>query len=117
MSFFPQPPPNTPPAGGDQSKAPLLRVILGTELSVCTLVIVARLYTRLRLARNAGIDDWIMFATYVEFQPMSQLSERQNTDVSVRYSRLSEPRWISQAWNTALGDTYFILVTNSVSKP
>lgn len=81
MIYFPQPPPDTPPSGGDQNEAPLLRAIIGTELSVCTLVIAARLYTRLRLVRNVGTDDWIMFATYVEFQPRSQPSERQNTDV------------------------------------
>jgi len=68
MIYFPQPPSDTPPSGGDQNEAPLLRAIIGTELGVCTLVIAARLYTRLRLVRNAGIDDWIMFATYVDFQ-------------------------------------------------
>lgn len=97
MIYFPQPVPNTPPPGGDQNQAPLLRVILGIELGVCTLVIAARLYTRLSLARNAGTDDWIMFATYVGFQPMIQLSERWNTDILVRCARLSEPRWILRA--------------------
>jgi len=92
--YFPQSPPNIPSPGGDQNEAPLLRAIIGTELSVCTLVIVARLYTRLILARNAGLDDWIMFATYVEFQQMSQSSDWQNTDLSTRYLRLSDPRWI-----------------------
>jgi hypothetical protein len=95
MIYFPQPPSDSPPSGGDQNEAPLLRAIIGTELGVCTLVIAARLYTRLRLVRNAGIDDWIMFATYVDFQQRNQSSEWQNTDISVRYLRPSDPRWIS----------------------
>ena len=65
MIYFPQPPPSEPPVGGDQDKAPLLRAITGAELGVCAVVIAARVYTRFRLARNAGIDDWIMIATFV----------------------------------------------------
>lgn len=65
MIYFPQPPLDIIPPGGDQNKAPLLRAIIGLELGVCSMVIAARFYTRLRLVRNAGLDDWIMFATYL----------------------------------------------------
>ena len=57
--------PGTPPAGGDQDKAPMLRTVIGIELFITALVIVLRLYTRLRIVRNAGKDDWIMLATFV----------------------------------------------------
>lgn len=65
MIYFPQPPSDTPPPGGDQDQAPLLRAIVGVEFGVCSTVVAARFYTRLRLVRNAGADDWIMLATYL----------------------------------------------------
>ena len=57
--------PPEPPLGGDQSKAPMLRAILTSELSVATIVMIGRLFTRLKLIHSPGMDDWIMLATYV----------------------------------------------------
>ena len=73
MLYFPQPPLDTPPPGGDQDKAPLLRTVIGIELCVCTIVVVARLYTRLMLVRNAGWDDGIMLATFVWIIDINQM--------------------------------------------
>ena len=57
--------PPGPPPGGDQSKAPMLRAILSSELSVATIVMIGRLFTRLKLIHSPGMDDWVMLATYV----------------------------------------------------
>ena len=51
--------------GGDQNKAPMLRAILSSELAVTTIVIIGRLFTRLKLIHSPGVDDWIMLFTYV----------------------------------------------------
>ena len=57
--------PPGPPPGGDQNKAPMLRAILSSELSLATVVMIGRFFTRLKLIHNPGMDDWIMLATYV----------------------------------------------------
>lgn len=54
-----------PPKGGDQSKAPTLRGVLSSELAVATIIVALRFFTRLRLTRNPGWDDWIMLGTFV----------------------------------------------------
>lgn len=57
--------PIAPPKGGDQNKAPMLRGVLGSELAVATIIVALRIFTRLRLTRSPGWDDWIMLATFV----------------------------------------------------
>ena len=54
-----------PPPGGDQNKAPMLRAVLSSELSLATVVVGLRLFTRLKLIHSPGMDDWIMLATFV----------------------------------------------------
>ncbi len=54
-----------PPAGGDQNHAPMLRAVLSSELAIATIVMALRFFTRLRLTRSPGMDDWIMLATFV----------------------------------------------------
>lgn len=54
-----------PPKGGDHEKAPMLRCVLGSHVAVATIVVALRLFTRLRLTRSPGWDDWIMLATFV----------------------------------------------------
>lgn len=58
--------PGDPPAG-DQNQAPMLRAVLGTELAITTVVVALRFFTRLKLVRNPGMDDWIMLVAYVGF--------------------------------------------------
>ncbi|KAI4229624.1 MAG: hypothetical protein L6R36_000671 [Xanthoria steineri] len=53
-----------PPKGGDQSKAPMLRGVLSSELAVATIIVTLRFFTRLKLTRNPGWDDWIMLGTF-----------------------------------------------------
>jgi hypothetical protein len=62
---FPMAVPMATPPGGHQDKAPLLRTVIGVELSITAVVVALRLYTRLKLVRNAGWDDWIMLATFL----------------------------------------------------
>ncbi|KAL8895756.1 MAG: hypothetical protein Q9207_008025 [Kuettlingeria erythrocarpa] len=54
-----------PPAGGDRNHAPMLRAVLGSELAVASIVIALRFFTRLKLTRSPGMDDWIMLATFI----------------------------------------------------
>lgn len=57
--------PGNPSPGGDQNKAPILRAVLGTELTLATIIVLLRFYTRLRMTRSPGTEDWIMLATFV----------------------------------------------------
>ncbi|KAL8673341.1 MAG: hypothetical protein Q9168_002220 [Polycauliona sp. 1 TL-2023] len=57
--------PSVPPAGGDRDQAPMLRAVLGTELAIASIVVILRFFTRLRITRSPGWDDWIMLATFV----------------------------------------------------
>ncbi|KAL8930415.1 MAG: hypothetical protein Q9208_000599 [Pyrenodesmia sp. 3 TL-2023] len=54
-----------PPPGGDQDRAPTLRAVLSSELAVATIVMALRFFTRLKLTRSPGMDDWIMLATFI----------------------------------------------------
>lgn len=58
----------SPPPGGDQNQAPMLRAVLSAELAVAATVIFLRFYTRLKLIRNLGMDDWVMLAAFVSKQ-------------------------------------------------
>ena len=58
-----------PPEGGDQTHAPMLRAVLGAELSIATIIVSLRLFCRLRITRSPGWDDWIMLATFVRCIP------------------------------------------------
>ncbi|CAO1602659.1 hypothetical protein XANCAGTX0491_006263 [Xanthoria calcicola] len=42
----------------------MLRCVLGSHVAVATIVVALRLFTRLRLTRSPGWDDWIMLATF-----------------------------------------------------
>ena len=57
--------PGAPPLSGDQDKAPMLRTVIGVELSLTAVIIALRLHTRIKIVRNAGWDDWVMLATFV----------------------------------------------------
>ncbi|KAL8763146.1 MAG: hypothetical protein Q9184_000991 [Pyrenodesmia sp. 2 TL-2023] len=54
-----------PPLGGDQDRAPMLRAVLSSELAVATIIMGLRFFTRLKLTRSPGMDDWIMLATFI----------------------------------------------------
>lgn len=43
----------------------MLRAVLSSELAVASIVMALRFFTRLRLTRSPGMDDWIMLATFV----------------------------------------------------
>lgn len=49
----------------DQDKGSTIFSLTWTEGSLATIVVCARMYTRLRLVKNAGWDDWIMLFALV----------------------------------------------------
>ncbi|KAL8956961.1 MAG: hypothetical protein Q9193_005650 [Seirophora villosa] len=57
--------PGNPSPGGDQNKAPMLRAVLGSELTLATIIVFLRFYTRLRITRSPGTEDWIMLGTFL----------------------------------------------------
>ncbi|KAL8912928.1 MAG: hypothetical protein Q9171_002127 [Xanthocarpia ochracea] len=57
--------PDSPPQGGHQNKAPMLRAVLSSELAVATIIVALRFFCRIRLTRSPGMDDWIMLATII----------------------------------------------------
>ncbi len=57
--------PDSPPQGGDQNKAPMLRAVLSSELAVAAIIVALRFFSRIRITRSPGVDDWTMLATIV----------------------------------------------------
>ncbi|KAL8928413.1 MAG: hypothetical protein Q9172_000899 [Xanthocarpia lactea] len=57
--------PDSPPQGGHQNKAPMLRAVLSSELAIATIIVALRFFCRIRLTRSPGMDDWIMLATII----------------------------------------------------
>lgn len=57
--------PGVPPPGGDQNKAPMLRAVIGSELTLATIIVLLRFYTRLKITRSPGVEDYIMLGTFV----------------------------------------------------
>ena len=59
----------SPPPGGDQNKAPMLAAVMWSEATIAIVVVILRMYTRARLVRKVGWDDWIMLFTLVRAIP------------------------------------------------
>ncbi|KAI4136324.1 MAG: hypothetical protein LQ341_005682 [Variospora aurantia] len=57
--------PGVPPPGGDQNKAPMLRAVIGSELTLATIIVLLRFYTRLKITRSPGVEDYIMLGTFI----------------------------------------------------
>ncbi|KAL8645569.1 MAG: hypothetical protein Q9210_006636 [Variospora velana] len=57
--------PGIPPPGGDQDKAPMLRAVIGSELALATIIVLLRFYTRLKITRSPGMEDYIMLGTFI----------------------------------------------------
>lgn len=75
--------PDTVLIGGDQSQAPMLRAVLSTELTVATVIVGLRFFTRLKLIRSPGTGDWIMLATWVRFMLLDLVNSHACTNSGV----------------------------------
>ncbi|KAI4114951.1 MAG: hypothetical protein LQ345_004365 [Seirophora villosa] len=98
--------PGNPPPGGHQNKAPMLRAVIGSELTLATIIVLLRFYTRLRITRSPGTEDWIMLATFLcavagtimEFVGMKYGIGRHIYDLPARDGILATKLdWLSQA--------------------
>ena len=56
------------PPGGDQNRATELNVIAWTLWSLSTVVVAARVYSRLTLTRNFWYDDFFIVLSWVQNQ-------------------------------------------------
>lgn len=53
-----------PPAGGNQNLGPAVMAVVWTEISICTIAVGLRFWSR-RIIRNIGWDDWLMLLSQV----------------------------------------------------
>ena len=98
--------PGNAPPGGDQNKAPMLRTVISVELSITAMIILMRFYTRIKIVRNPGWDDWIMLATFVSFRRRILPSRLgMYFDLPCRFWQSSAHRLISREWNMESEDT------------
>ena len=51
----------------DDNRGPAINIICWTGFTICTIVVAARLFTRLRISRSAGWDDGIIVLSMVSF--------------------------------------------------
>ena len=55
----------TAPVGGNHNRAPGILALAWIECSFSLVFVAARMYTRARITRYVGLDDWFMMATLV----------------------------------------------------
>lgn len=59
-----------PPAGGDETKAPELVAVFWVLKTISILCVAARLFTRIRLLRSAGLDNVVIVISLVRVPSM-----------------------------------------------
>ena len=52
------------PPDGNQNRAAWLNSVAWAEVSVSTIFVASRLYSRIRITRNPGWDDWFIVITW-----------------------------------------------------
>ena len=54
-----------PPPDGDVNRGPLIIAVSFVEFAFALLLVVLRFYTRIKLVRKIGLDDWLVLAALV----------------------------------------------------
>lgn len=58
----------SPPSGGDQNQGPRILIVEWVLTAVALIVVGARIFGRIRITRNLGLDDlWIIIAMVLYF--------------------------------------------------
>lgn len=65
VRWLPPTPPSTNLEDLTYNKGPFFLVIVATLVSIALLIFLLRVYTRIRLLRFFGIDDWLMLVAVV----------------------------------------------------
>ena len=50
---------------GDDNKGPMFVVVFGSLVAIAILLVVLRIWVRIKIIRKLGLDDWIMMASLV----------------------------------------------------
>ncbi|KAF2236998.1 hypothetical protein EV356DRAFT_530507 [Viridothelium virens] len=89
-----------PPPGGNQDRGPAILAIWWTEVGVSAIVLLLRLQSRLIL-RKIGVDDWIMFFTWLLFAVCSIITTLLCRSGGARHLYYLSPSQLSTAvrWN------------------
>lgn len=62
----------------EENRGAMFLAVMGTATIVAGIVVILRLWVRVRIVRNVGADDWLMAASLVKAYPITILLAHSN---------------------------------------